>query len=191
MTCGPDAPHLVLTDGTAHPLTRRQCEILVLLVWQSSGLTAEQLAVALSEASLDPVTVRAELSRLRTAVGGDLVRSRPYRLEPTLTCDLLDVATDAATGRVDRAVRVLASGCALVHSTSPGITEVVEEIVSDVGSTALASSDPATLEAWTSTAWGRHDDDAWRRLASLSDDPGTALRAQGRATIIDRRHTEP
>ncbi len=187
VTCGPDAPRVVLSDGTDRPLTRRQCEILVLLVWQSSGLSAERLAVALSETSLDPVTVRAEVSRLRATVGGELLRSRPYRLDPTVTCDLVDVATDATAGRLERAVSVLSSGCVLAHSTAPGVIEIVDEVVSDVGSAALASPDVAALEMWTSTVWGRRDEGAWRRLAELSDDPRTATRAEGRASLIDRR----
>ena len=189
ITCGPDAPHVVLADGTDHALTRRQCEILVMLVWNPPGLSAEQLAIALSETALDPVTVRAEVSRLRAAVGADLLRSRPYRLDPSVGCDLLTVSADAAAGRPDRAVRVLASGCILAHSAAPGLVEIVDEVVSDVGSAAVAAVDVATLEAWTSTVWGRHDDAAWRRLAALSDDPGAALRARGRASIIDRRQT--
>lgn len=158
-----------------------------MLVWNPSGLSAEQLAIALSETALDPVTVRAEVSRLRAAVGADLRRSRPYRLDPSVRCDLVEVAADAAAGRPHRAVRVLVSGCALAHSTAPGVIE----IVSDVGSAVLASADVATLEAWTSSAWGRHHDAAWRRLAALSDDPGAALRTQGRASIIDRRQSSP
>ena len=190
ITCGPGAPHLVLGDGSDHPLTRRQCEILVLLLWHDAGLTADQLAVALSETGLDPVTVRAEVSRLRGVVGGELVRSRPYRLDPAVGCDLLDVATDAAAGRAANAVRVLTSGCSVANSTAPGVAEIVDEVVSDVGSAVVASSDVAALHAWTSSTWGRRDDAAWRRLAALTDDTATALHARGRASIIDRRQTD-
>ncbi|MGZ8178611.1 hypothetical protein ACXVUM_11835 [Williamsia sp. SKLECPSW1] len=185
--CGPRAPRVVLDDGTDHPLTRRQCEILLLLHRHTAGLRADQLALALSEDGLDPVTVRAEVSRLRAVIGGGVVESRPYRLDPSLRCDLVDAAAAAAAGDPWVAVRALDGGCAVSDSTGPGVTEVVDEIVSDLRSGVMASSDARVFDAWTATGWGRHDDAAWRRLAALTGDDGAALRARGRAEIIDRR----
>jgi transcriptional regulator of acetoin/glycerol metabolism len=61
-------------------LTRRHAEILVLLSRAGrDGLTAAQLSTALFGDDEHCVTVRAEVSRLRRAVGG-LVSTNPYRL---------------------------------------------------------------------------------------------------------------
>lgn len=61
-------------------LTRRHAQILLLLADAGgSGLTAERLSHMLFGDGSHLVTVRAEMSRLRRAVGA-LVTNRPYRL---------------------------------------------------------------------------------------------------------------
>jgi hypothetical protein len=62
------------------PLTPRHAEVLLLLQRAGrGGLTAAQLSTALFGDDEHCVTVRAEMSRLRRAVGG-LVTTNPYRL---------------------------------------------------------------------------------------------------------------
>ena len=62
----------------------RHAEILLLLAQHSAGLSADELAVLLSDQMLSDVTVRAEVSRLRRIVGPLLSESRPYRLTSPL-----------------------------------------------------------------------------------------------------------
>ncbi|MEV8504669.1 hypothetical protein AB0368_07555 [Actinoplanes sp. NPDC051475] len=77
------APVLAVTgEGEAwrSPLTRRHAEILTLLhAAGHSGLTAGRLSKALYGDGEHVVTVRAEISRLRRAIGA-LVATNPYRL---------------------------------------------------------------------------------------------------------------
>ncbi len=53
-------------DGT---LGARHAEILTLLSWHPRGLTAERLADLLYESEVSPVTLRAEMARLRRTLG--------------------------------------------------------------------------------------------------------------------------
>ena len=53
----------------------------MLLARHPEGLTGDELLCALYEdESVTPVTLRAELSRLRRLLGPELLLSRPYRL---------------------------------------------------------------------------------------------------------------
>jgi hypothetical protein len=70
-------------------LTPRHAEVLVLLARAGrAGLTAARLSTALFGDDEHCVTVRAEVSRLRRAVGG-LVSTNPYRLADGITLTVL------------------------------------------------------------------------------------------------------
>lgn len=72
---------LLIVEGRALRLSRRHSEILVALARRPEGIGGEELLVELYEdESVTPVTLRAELSRLRRLLGPDLLLSRPYRL---------------------------------------------------------------------------------------------------------------
>ena len=72
-------------DPWRRVLTRRHAQILLLLADAGpAGLTAATLSRRLFGEDNHLVTVRAEMSRLRRAVGA-LVSSRPYRLAPGVT----------------------------------------------------------------------------------------------------------
>lgn len=69
-----------------HGITRmsgRHTELLVLLGQARDGISGDRLAVELSSDDHAAVTVRAELSRLRTALAPLTLTSRPYRSTPT------------------------------------------------------------------------------------------------------------
>ncbi len=89
-------------------LSRRHAEILLLLQEYPEGLNTEQLAMHLAGDGIDPVTVRAEISRLRRDLGNDVVTSRPYRLTVDMTSDVADlrrVSPSAANCVGDRRTR--------------------------------------------------------------------------------------
>ena len=66
-------------------MTRRHADVLVLLQRAGRpGMTAAQLSTALFGDEEHCVTVRAEVSRLRRAIGG-LVTTNPYRLADGVT----------------------------------------------------------------------------------------------------------
>lgn len=78
-------PPRAVVEGTnvwTYPLSTRHAEILLLLADAGPlGLTAAELSQALYGDGGHLVTVRAELSRLRRAMGG-LLSTRPYRVAP-------------------------------------------------------------------------------------------------------------
>jgi hypothetical protein len=79
-------------DGWRTTLTRRHAQVLLLLHRAGpAGLSAAQLSTALFGDGDHLVTARAEVSRLRRAVGG-LVLTNPYRLGPDVTLRVVSPA---------------------------------------------------------------------------------------------------
>src|SRR5215213_2108501 len=74
--------------ATTTRLSLRHSEILLLLAESDDGMTTAELAVALSDDEQAQVTIRAELSRLRTVLGPLELASRPYRLSNAIETDI-------------------------------------------------------------------------------------------------------
>ena len=92
-----------------YPLSTRHAEVLLLLARAGrTGMDAAALSRALYGHVGSLVTIRAEVSRLRKAVGG-LVLARPYRLAPEVEVVLPDLATSPfVAASTAPAVRALA-----------------------------------------------------------------------------------
>ncbi|MGV9827371.1 MULTISPECIES: GAF domain-containing protein [unclassified Gordonia (in: high G+C Gram-positive bacteria)] len=174
----------------ARTLSRRHAEILLLLQHFPEGLNTEQLALLLADDGIDPVTVRAEISRLRRDLGTDVLGSRPYRLTTELHTDVADLRERVA-GRGDLTAIIddLGRGGLLVESSAPGIVEIFEELREDVRSRVIAEGEVGALRAWTSSAHGRDDLVAWRRLEHRLPvgHPDRAM-VGGRIRLLDRRY---
>ena len=154
------------------------------------GLNTEQLALKLAEDGLDPVSVRAEISRLRRDLGADVLASRPYRLTLEVSSDLQDIRTRIESGTdLASVVDEVGRGGLLAESTAPGIVEIFEELREDLRSRLIASGDVAALRKWTSSVHGRDDLVAWRRLEHRLPvgHPDRAL-AGGRIRLLDKRY---
>src|SRR5947208_9293971 len=97
---GRDRARLVGPAGRTE-LSLRHSELLLLLAEAAvtgTGRTAEELAAECHAGESAPVTVRAELSRLRRLLGAQLVGSRPYRLLGRVDTDLDQVRRLLARG---------------------------------------------------------------------------------------------
>ncbi len=79
---------LVTTSRDRVELNLRHSEIVVLLALHPAGMTVRDLALALYGTEAPRATVRAEITRLRRLVGGDVVLSRPYRLHERVRTDV-------------------------------------------------------------------------------------------------------
>ncbi len=151
-------------DGA--PLSLRHAELLALLLRHPEGLATRDVAVLLADRDLDPVTVRAELSRLRRVVGPDVLGARPYRLLARVDTDAGLVRRALDEGRLAAALDAYA-GPLLPRSTAPGVVELREELAWELRSAVLGSRSPSLLERWTASPWAADDLEAWQACAAV------------------------
>jgi len=115
-------------------LSLRHSELLLLLAEAAAageGRTAEQLMLEM-HGSAPAVTIRAEMSRLRGAVGKDVLGSRPYRLVRPLDSDLARVRRLLDRGAHRQALDAY-RGPLLPASTAPYIVELRKQLVTRLG----------------------------------------------------------
>lgn len=190
-----DAPRLavlgrhagLLTHGaTSVGLSGRYSEMLLLLVSAPTGLTAAEMAVALSEEDQAPVTIRAAFSRLRGLIGPVRLASRPYRLETALDTDVAEVRTLLARGETRRAVASYA-GPLLPGSTAPAVTRLRDEVHAVVRATVLDTRDADAVLSFADTPHGRDDYEVWEHALAVLP-PGSPRRPQvvGHLALLDR-----
>ena len=153
--------------GERVKLSPRHGEIVLLLALNPDGLSSHELGSGLYGAAWRPVTVRAEMSRLRRVLGPALARS-PYRLDADVVADFVEVERVLERGDVKAAVALYRGGL-LPNSSVPAIAEARERIDAEVRSCALAGGCVETLYAWACTASGRGDLEAHGRLLELLD----------------------
>lgn len=169
--------------STTTTLSLRHSEMLVLLTESGNGLSAGELAVALSEHEHSPVTVRAELSRLRTLLGPLRLTSRPYQLPDRISTDLMAVRDQLARGRVRRAVASY-RGPLLPTSAAPAIEVLRDDLHMLVRSALLADGDADALLSFADTAHGVQDYEIWQ--AALAALPATSPRYAQVAAHVDQ-----
>ncbi|MEV0372436.1 GAF domain-containing protein [Streptomyces sp. NPDC050636] len=154
---------LLVTDGRRLRLGRRHSEIMVLLAQHPEGLTGDRLSVLLyGEREMRPVTLRAEMFRLRQLVG-TLLHSRPYRLARPVETDLATVEADLTTGELTTALDTY-RGPLLPLSEAPGIRRLRTALEDRMRRALLGSRDPDQLRQWSQTAWGEDDLEIWEAL---------------------------
>lgn len=172
---GRDEAHL-LVDGRKIRLSRRHSEILVLLARHPEGLTGDELLCALYEdESVTPVTLRAELARLRRILGSGLLVSRPYRLTAAVESDVSVVERRLASGSVAEAATAY-TGPLLPGSQAPTVARLRRRLSDGLRTALIARRDPDLLADWAHTPWGEDDLDIWRALAAVR--PTAAVRAR-------------
>ncbi|MER7889163.1 GAF domain-containing protein [Micromonospora sp. NPDC094482] len=152
-------------DGRRIRLGRRHSELLALLIDHPEGRTGEQLGLDLyGDDRLHPVTLRAELSRLRRVLGPELLDSRPYRLRARVRADFRTVIELLDRGDPAGALEAY-PGALLPGSDAPGVTRLRRLIDGQLRAAVLAAADPALLTTWTATPAGADDLAAWQALA--------------------------
>lgn len=147
-------------------LSQRHSEIMVILAACPAGLTGDELAYLLYPDDLISSTLRAELVRLRTLLGGHVLASRPYRLTREVTSDWAAVSAQLAVGDLAEALR-LYRGPLLPRSAAPGVAEVRGDLDRALRAAILASGQPEFLVRWTRSRWGADDLEMWRRLCAV------------------------
>ncbi|MFI8103260.1 GAF domain-containing protein [Streptomyces sp. NPDC086023] len=165
-------------------LGRRHSEILLLLACRPEGMTGDELLVRLYEdETVSPVTLRAEMSRLRALLGPGVLLSRPYRLASPVTTDHAYVAEQLALGAVSAALSAYA-GPLLPSSTAPEIARLRRRLADRLRAALVARGDAGLLGDWAYSPWGEGDLEVWRALAHAlpADRRGPAL---ARARALD------
>ncbi|MGW0582715.1 GAF domain-containing protein, partial [Streptomyces sp. NPDC002920] len=148
---------LLVTGGRTLRLSRRHSEILVLLARHPEGLTGDELLCALYEAeSVTPVTLRAELARLRGVLGPGLLASRPYRLTVPLESDVSVVERRLAAGAVTGALTAY-TGPLLPASQAPAVVWLRQRLADELRAALIAGRDPDLLTDWAHAPWGEDD----------------------------------
>ncbi|MFD7811560.1 GAF domain-containing protein [Streptomyces sp. NPDC059785] len=173
---GRDEARLLLPSGRSVGLSRRHSEIVVVLSRHPEGLTGDALLCALYEdESVTPVTLRAELARLRRLLGPGLLESRPYRLAVPVVSDVAVVERRLGTGAVAAAVTAYA-GPLLPGSGAPAVVRLRRRLSDGLRTALVARRDPDLLARWAHAPWGEDDLDVWRALAAVR--PTAAVRAR-------------
>ncbi|MGW4029630.1 GAF domain-containing protein [Streptomyces sp. NPDC004838] len=158
---------LLVVDGRKTRLSRRHSEILVLLAHRPEGVGGDELLTELYEdESVTPVTLRAELSRLRGLLGSELLRSRPYRLADRVDTDFDTVSRRLASGAVTGALSAYA-GPLLPASQAPAVVRLRRRLEGQMRAALIARGDPGLLADWAYSPWGEDDLPVWRALASV------------------------
>ncbi|MGR0320026.1 GAF domain-containing protein [Agromyces sp. ZXT2-3] len=153
----------------ARELGPRHAEILTLLAWHPNGIGAERLATLLYEGEASPVTLRAEITRLRRvleAAGEPALESRPYRLARDLDVDAARVARLVGQGALRKAVEQY-PGPILPSSVAPGIVELRDELAGRLRESMIADASPELLAAFAERDEHRYDAELWRALLEV------------------------
>ena len=173
--------------GRPVSISPRHAELLLILAANPQGLSADALGCELDERPLDPVTIRAEVSRLRRILGTGAIDSRPYRLTPPLETDARRVRRLLDRGAYRAALQSYA-GPVLPRSTSPAVVRLREELHAEVRDALLRHPDPTLLAAWTNGPLGRDDLEAWHLLsACLPAGSGRRQRARVHVRLLDEQ----
>ncbi|MEU5051609.1 GAF domain-containing protein [Streptomyces sp. NPDC021096] len=182
---------LLVTDGRRLRLGRRHSEILALLAAHPDGLSGDRLAMALyGERSVPAVTLRAELSRLRRLVG-ELVASRPYRLNVPMETDVAAVERELEAGDLRSALHAY-NGPLLPLSEAPGVCRMRRLLEDRLRRTVLGSADAGALQLWADSPWGEDDLEVWERLlAALPESAAHRGSVAARARRLRATFTQP
>ena len=148
-------------------LSVRHSELLFLLARHRAGYTADQLAVALHERDVPAVTVRAELSRLRSLLPALGLSGRPYRLTTHLATDADAVRHALVRGDVAAAVDAY-PGPVLPSSESPEVQAERDTLHRDVRSAVLGSTHVPAVLAFANRPCSRDDILVWRHAVRLA-----------------------
>lgn len=138
-------------DGQRLLLNRRQTEVLALLAMHPGGLSLEHLhALVYGDQAVTLSTLKAEVSHLRSALGGQLT-SRPYALPMPVATDVDLVLSLLRSGRVGAAVEAY-GGDLLPGTNSPALNELAEYVAVAVREALLADPQPDAVVRYSELA---------------------------------------
>jgi hypothetical protein len=138
-------------DGARLLLNRRQTEILAILSLHPDGLSLDRLhALVYGDHAVTLSTLKAEVSHLRAALGGQLA-SRPYRLTLPVSTDIDDVLDALQRGDLGDAIAHY-GGDLLPGTESPALVELGEYLAVSMREALLANPDPSAVIRYSELA---------------------------------------
>lgn len=153
--------------GMTHELGGRHGELVTVLLANPGGLTADELRREVYGPAGKAVTLRAELTRLRSILGHRLA-SEPYRLTGEVAADFLDLGADVVAGSPS-ALLDRYPGPLLPKSAAPGVTMLRDRLHERLRARLLAAGDVDSLLRWLNTRHGRSDASVIRSLDRLHE----------------------
>jgi hypothetical protein len=178
---------LLSTPAGERVLTPRHSELVLLLTEHPEGLTADAAAVLLHEQDPPSVTVRAELSRLRSQLPELGLMSRPYRLGVVPRTDVAEIHELLDRGQL-RAALSRCSGPVLPASQAPDVIRLRDELRAHLRAAVIERGDASMLLQRAQDA-DCHDDIAlWR--ACLDALPMSSPRRAGVVAHLDQLDQE-
>lgn len=166
-------------NGVRHELSLRHAEILALLAMHPHGLTGEKLALLLHGEQGNPTTVRVEIHRIRTTLGHDVVKTRPYRIAADVDSDVHSLRDALERGDAEAAVEQ--AGLLLPRSESVAIRGECDEILAALRGLMLGTRDADLLWRYVNTDAGRDDLEVVERARELVGDDAS------RSSVLDTR----
>ena len=161
---------LVTIEDRSIELTQRHAEIMTLLAWNRSGLSAERLSELLWGDSSFTSRLRAEMVRLRKLLDkfhpGIAPESKPYRLPEQVEIDAQQVVALLDRG-AHRAALSAFRGALLPDSVSPGIEEIREEVRLHLRESLLNDASVEVLMDYANTEQGLDDLDVWHQVLKM------------------------
>ncbi|RCW40979.1 GAF domain-containing protein [Halopolyspora algeriensis] len=170
-------------DGHEFALGLRRAELLAVLALRGEGLSSEQLALHVHGEQGNPVTVRAEIHRLRAQLGRAVVRTKPYRLDARVETDFHAVRQAMLSGDLGSALELHGPGL-LPTSEAPAVRDEREDLAAGLREAILGSQDPDLMWEYTTTDPGRDDIEMLERLLELL--PCGDWRSGAARTRLDR-----
>ncbi|MBB6345607.1 hypothetical protein ACWGH8_09135 [Nonomuraea muscovyensis] len=158
---------LLRINGVEHELSARHSDLLVLLAAHPAGLTADAIVREAYGPGGKPVTVRAEMTRLRRVLGYHL-GSDPYRLLGGAEADFLALDADLAGAPVGELLDRY-PGPLLPSSRSAGVAALRDRLHRRLREKVLSHGDVDALTRWVTSPHGRDDTLARQVLASLGE----------------------
>ncbi len=172
-------------DGQRLLLNRRQTEILALLAMHPNGLSLEHLhSLVYGDAAVTTSTLKAEVSHLRSALGGQL-SSRPYRLTLPVATDIDEVQHLLRRGDVRSAVAAY-GGDLLPGTNAPALVEMGDYLAVSMREALLADPDPQAVLRYSELApYDTQVVEVCLAALGTRDHPAKAL-LRGRLAVADR-----
>lgn len=139
---------LVRTSATTLELSARHGDLLAMLLANPDGLSADELTREVYGPAGKRVTTRAEIARLRLAIG-PLVQAEPYRVTPPVTADFVDLDRTLRDGDPADVLDTY-PGPLLPGSTAPGVVALRDRLHRRVRTRVLCDGDDEVRARWFS-----------------------------------------